>query len=56
MKISELTSDSWEELREKLKKTEWNGVPIIKAKRMSNGKIVVTEYFLVPIQLFQEGN
>lgn len=48
MKYSDLTSDSWEELEEKLKKVKWKGIPIIYAKRIDR-EIVVTRVFEIPI-------
>jgi hypothetical protein len=46
---SDLTSDSWEELDEKLKHVTWEGIPIIRATRAPSGKIIVTEIQIIAI-------
>lgn len=48
----ELTSDSWQELEEKIKNVEWRGYPIVDAYRnMEDGKIYVRGVELIPVSL-----
>jgi hypothetical protein len=47
--LPDLTSDSWEELYEKLQHVKWDGVPIVHAIRAPNGKVIVVSLIEIPI-------
>ena len=51
MSYIKFDSDTWEELMEKLKKEEWDSLPIVFASHKPNGKITIDALGLRDISL-----